>query len=1204
MGSARSPHSSPLDPHSPYTQSAASKRKSSRSDYDDHSHNISHEYGYSHNNSDDDNESQRRHSASGSSKKKKKSKREKERHHDRHYDDSDSESQYGAQSSSTTNVLAPTQKLPPIKISLRLPALSSIVTSSSSPSSASHKESSRKKIRTVYDSEDDQLRRRHETRDYSDPEPEEPSSSSHKKKKKKHKHKHRHPNHDDGNDVDHGRRDSRREHPHHYQDTAGDYEEDYEQDEGAYEAGTRQPSASKLTLRLGKTDKDSHSKERRSSKKSHRNHPSEENHAFAPTPQSQNRSEMRSPPPPQRQSSPPSQPTPVHTHQRSLSQSSSRNLPLSPVEVKQDYQWSQPPTSAQSTEHMQVGQKRPFAVLQSQRSVSHDIDNEPEAEEEDLDDPLAGELDEPEDYDEDEDEEEDDDNDGEDQQSDDNDTRSPSTPSGSQFGSKTVGGQLGSKTVPRSMSVPPKARKPKTPKDAETREGSVTASSATTKGKRKGKAAKRLMSPKSSTPAVPKKKELSAVCHKLLDQFIKKDVYVLFTQPVDPKLVPDYATVIKNPMDLSTMRAKVERNFYPTIDEFLSDFQLVCDNARLYNAKDTLYWKQADKLWEWGSKAIERDRKTVMDKDEEMLQAVKDEETLDIVGMGDYSSNVQVNRGSIMNIDKSVDSPMSVPETGRPHTPQQYRKSKKIKHRRDGTIALSYATDGSIDRRSHPDPWSLVPAGPEFGAQPAMTPITRSNGDYSALYLDDYPYSSTTRSTYRPSQFQDFGPFALLETPQESASNSGLEQIPAYTGMIFGDAKGEALVKSLIRFMDPIMEGQSTSSEVALPGVLAVQEYVQKKVERLTRGASTIVDKVATVVREEKSGRPSGADTMVPISLWNQDFVKAKTDEKKQEKPEEMKGVVVKKESEGTTKTESEDQVEVKKEDEESVVIDQGAELDVVEESPAKTVENDIDMSSNEMPTSPAKEKEKMIDIRQVIQDIKVWPLIQRKRADYLAWRQLKIELDSLLPESQRIADRTQPPPSSTDNSDDNIKILWGVKWTGGDSEESKKWVREYLETNSAEMIQIVRILSDKARPVGSVPQTPTETTATAVASPASLSEEERTLVEMMTKSIRKRLAEMAQYVPLSEINPKNLPPPTAPILAQTVVPTPPAAAEPATIPSTAGSSAAPTPIAPATASALAPSSEPPVTTNSARAASIAPSEGSISSLSSPGSSP
>ncbi|KAF9027355.1 hypothetical protein BGZ52_003858 [Haplosporangium bisporale] len=1190
MGSTRSPHSSPLDPHSPYTQSAASKRKSSRSDYDDHSYNNSHEYGHGHNNniSDDDNKSQRRHSASSSSKKKKKSKREKERHHDRHYNDSDSDSHY-ARSTATTNTSAPTQKLPPIKISLRLPALSSIVTSSSSPASASHKGSSRKKIRTDYDSEDDHLRRRHESREYSDPEPEAPSSSSHKKKKKKHKHKHRHHNHEDEDDVDHGRRDSRREHSHHYHDTTGDYEEDHERDEGDHEAGTRRPSASKLTLRLGKTDKDQ-SKEQRSSKKSHKNHPSEERHTREPSPQSQYRSEMHSPPqsPP-----PPSRPTPVHAHRRSMS-SSSRNHPLSPVEVKQDYQWPQPPPRSQSMEHMQVGQKRPFAILQNQRSVSQDIDNELDAEEEDLDDPLAGELDEPEDYDEDEDDDEEDDNDGEDQQSDDNDARSPSTPSGSQFGSKTVG-QLGSKTVPRSTSVPAKARKPKTPKDVGTREESVTASGPATKSKRKGKAAKRLMSPKSSTPAIPKKKELSAVCHKLLDQFIKKDMYVLFTQPVDPKLVPDYATVIKNPMDLSTMRAKVERNFYPTIDEFLSDFQLVCDNARLYNAKDTLYWKQADKLWEWGSKAIERDRKTVMDKDEEMLQAVKDEETLDIVGMGDYSSNIQVNRGSIMNIDKNVDSPMSVPETGRPHTPQQYRKSKKIKHRRDGTIALSYATDGSIDPRSHPDPWSLVPAGPEFGAQPAMTPITRSNGDYSALYLDDYPYSSSPRSTYRPSQFQDFGPFALIETPQESASNSGLEQIPAYTGMIFGDAKGEALVKSLIRFMDPIMEGQDISNEEALPGVLAVQEYVQKKVERLTRGASTIVDKVASVVREEKSGRPSGADTMVPLSLWNQDFVKAKAEEKSQEKPEETRGGVVKK-SEGTSKTDSEGQVEVKKEEKEEVVaIDQEAELDIVEESPAENADIDVDMSS-ETSASRTKEQEEMIDIRQVIQDIKVWPLIQRKRADYLAWRQLKIELDSLLPASQRVTDKTQPPPpSSADNSDDNIKIQWGVKWTGGDSEESKKWVREYLETNSAEMIRIVRILSDKARPVGSVPATPTEATPMSATNPASLTEEERTLVETMTKSIRKRLAEMAQYVPLSEINPKNLPPPTSATPTQTPTPTPPVA-QASSQPSTEGS------VAPAPTNSTSTSSG--VGTATARAGSFAPSEGSISSLSSPGSSP
>lgn len=135
-------------------------------------------------------------------------------------------------------------------------------------------------------------------------------------------------------------------------------------------------------------------------------------------------------------------------------------------------------------------------------------------------------------------------------------------------------------------------------------------------------------------------------------------MYVLFTEPVDPVLVPDYSTVIKNPMDFSTMRAKVERNFYPNIEEFYNDFKLVCDNARLYNSKETLYWRQADKLWEWGSKAIERERKSVLDKDEELLRGIKDEETVDVGGMGDYSSNLATTssgRGPLLSMDGNVD---------------------------------------------------------------------------------------------------------------------------------------------------------------------------------------------------------------------------------------------------------------------------------------------------------------------------------------------------------------------------------------------------------------------------------------------------------------------------------------------------------------------------------------------------------------------
>lgn len=125
--------------------------------------------------------------------------------------------------------------------------------------------------------------------------------------------------------------------------------------------------------------------------------------------------------------------------------------------------------------------------------------------------------------------------------------------------------------------------------------------------------------------------------------------------------MPDYSSVIKNPMDFSTMRAKVERGFYPNIEEFLADFKLVCDNARLYNSKETLYWKQADKLWDWGSRAIERDRKTIIEKDEDIMTVVKDEENLDVVGIGEHSlTSLQVvtplqSKPPMMNVELSLD---------------------------------------------------------------------------------------------------------------------------------------------------------------------------------------------------------------------------------------------------------------------------------------------------------------------------------------------------------------------------------------------------------------------------------------------------------------------------------------------------------------------------------------------------------------------
>ncbi|KAH0617456.1 hypothetical protein JD844_015707 [Phrynosoma platyrhinos] len=57
----------------------------------------------------------------------------------------------------------------------------------------------------------------------------------------------------------------------------------------------------------------------------------------------------------------------------------------------------------------------------------------------------------------------------------------------------------------------------------------------------------------------------------------------VFTKPVDLHEVPDYVTVIKQPMDLSTVISKIDLHQYLSAKEYLKDIDLICSNALEYN---------------------------------------------------------------------------------------------------------------------------------------------------------------------------------------------------------------------------------------------------------------------------------------------------------------------------------------------------------------------------------------------------------------------------------------------------------------------------------------------------------------------------------------------------------------------------------------------------------------------------------------------
>lgn len=103
-----------------------------------------------------------------------------------------------------------------------------------------------------------------------------------------------------------------------------------------------------------------------------------------------------------------------------------------------------------------------------------------------------------------------------------------------------------------------------------------------------------------SVPAAPSPRGRSrtstspemAFCNNVMRELLKKTHQAVswpFMEPVDPiKLgIPDYFDVIKHPMDLSTVRRKLETGQYSTAEQFAADVRVIFTNCYTYNAADS-----------------------------------------------------------------------------------------------------------------------------------------------------------------------------------------------------------------------------------------------------------------------------------------------------------------------------------------------------------------------------------------------------------------------------------------------------------------------------------------------------------------------------------------------------------------------------------------------------------------------------------------
>jgi len=79
------------------------------------------------------------------------------------------------------------------------------------------------------------------------------------------------------------------------------------------------------------------------------------------------------------------------------------------------------------------------------------------------------------------------------------------------------------------------------------------------------------------------------IAKKIMNSLWKFKEAEIFLKPVDPidLGIPDYFDIIKNPMDFSTIKKKLNQSLYTKCRDFIDDIELTFNNCIKYNGEKT-----------------------------------------------------------------------------------------------------------------------------------------------------------------------------------------------------------------------------------------------------------------------------------------------------------------------------------------------------------------------------------------------------------------------------------------------------------------------------------------------------------------------------------------------------------------------------------------------------------------------------------------
>ena len=102
-------------------------------------------------------------------------------------------------------------------------------------------------------------------------------------------------------------------------------------------------------------------------------------------------------------------------------------------------------------------------------------------------------------------------------------------------------------------------------------------------------------------------------CKDITDDLIKCPLCIPFLLPVDTKEVPNYLSVISEPMDLGTVKRKLNDGKYRSSNDWVNDIMKIWSNAEKFNQQGNPINEIAKRLRKKTRKKLELIPKTEMD---------------------------------------------------------------------------------------------------------------------------------------------------------------------------------------------------------------------------------------------------------------------------------------------------------------------------------------------------------------------------------------------------------------------------------------------------------------------------------------------------------------------------------------------------------------------------------------------------------------